>query len=155
MDILQVITAELKTMLVAILPVIELRGAIPFGTALGLTPWESFVFAFIGSLLPVPFLLLLIRPIFKMLGRTARGGRIVEKLRLRSISKSEGVKKYGWLGLVLFVAVPIPGTGVWGGSLLATFLNIRFKTAFPAIALGNLIAGIIVMGLTYGFVSIF
>ncbi|MDO4799851.1 MAG: small multi-drug export protein [Bacillota bacterium] len=138
------------TFLVAALPVIELRGAIPLGVAQGLSPLYAFLAAYAGSMLPVPILLLLIRPVFKMLAHTRTGAKIVNRLSIRSIAHSKGVKKYGFAGLVLFVAIPFPGTGVWSGALAAVLLDIRFRRAFPAIALGNLIAGVIVMALSYG-----
>lgn len=155
MSIFEVLKAELMTLLASTLPVIELRGGIPFGMALGLAPLDSFFFAFLGSLLPAPFILLLIRPVLKRLSHLRFGVWLDRKLHIKATAHSGKVKRYGWLGLAIFVAVPLPGTGVWTGSLIATFLDIRFMKAFPAIAVGNLIAGIAIMMLSGIVVHIF
>lgn len=144
----EIIRAELLTFLVAAVPVIELRGAIPFGLALGLSPISSFVFSYLGSLLPAPFVLLLIRRIIKRFSHLKFFVKLDEKFQIKATAHSENVKKYGWLALAVFVAIPIPGTGVWSGSVIAAFLDIRFKVAFPAIAIGNLVAGIIIMAVS-------
>lgn len=142
--------AIIKTILLSVLPIIELRGAIPVGVAMGLKLSHAFWLAYFGSLLPVPFLLLLTRPIFKFLARSRTGAKIVEAMSLRSIAHSTRVKKYGFWGLIIFVAIPLPGTGVWSGCLASVLLDIRFKEAFPAIAIGNMIAGIAITSITYG-----
>lgn len=145
----------MKIALLAAVPVLELRAAIPYGVAKGLTPQASFLFAYMGSMLPVPFLLLLIKPLFLWLAKNRHGKIVVDKLRLRSLSKSDKVRRYGVFGLVLFVSIPLPGTGVWTGAMIAAFLDIRFKKAFPAIAIGNLIAGSIMMIISYGVLEVF
>ena len=81
--------------------------------------------------------------------------KLVNKLTTRSLEKSGDVQKYGYLGLFIFVAIPLPGTGVWSGSLIASLLNMRFKYAFPAIVLGNVIASIAIMVLSFGVVTVF
>lgn len=136
------------TVLTSMLPIIELRGGIPAGIAMGLCPLRAALFAYIGSLLPAPFLLLLIRPFLKQISHSKIGKKIDDRLKIKATAHSKLVKKYGFLGLVLFVSIPLPGTGVWSGALVATFLDIRFTRAFPAIALGNLIAGFIILSLS-------
>lgn len=150
---LELLSAELKTILIATLPIIELRGAIPVGLSLGLAPLQAFLAAFLGSMLPVPILLLWIKPMLRWMEDIRIFKRFVDRLRLRGIRKSTYIRRYGWLGLVLFVSIPLPGTGVWSGTLAAALLDIRFKIAFPAILCGNLIAGALVLALSHGLMQ--
>ena len=142
-------------MITAALPIIELRGAIPVGIAMGLSPIHATVISFIGSMLPVPILLFGIRPVFNYLRKTKIFRKMIDKLTTRSLRKSDKVQKYGFWGLILLVAIPLPGTGVWSGTLVAALLDMRFKRAFPAILIGNLIAAIAVMALSNGVVKVF
>ena len=112
-------------MLTAALPVIELRGAIPVGISLGLTPVHSATLSFIGSMIPVPIILFTIRPIFNYLKETKLFKNLVHRLTDKSLNKSHKIQKYGAWGLLVFVAIPIPGTGVWSGSLIAALLDMR------------------------------
>jgi uncharacterized membrane protein len=148
------LSIELTVMLTAALPIIELRGAIPVGISLGLSPLHAAILSFIGSMIPVPFILFTIRPIFNYLRRTKTFKKLVYRITDKSLNKSGRIQKYGAWGLLVFVAIPLPGTGVWSGSLAAALLNMRFKWAFPAIFIGNLIAGILIMGLSNGVVKV-
>lgn len=145
----------MKVILTAALPIIELRGAIPFGISLGLNPIHAALLAFIGSMIPVPFILFGIRPIFNYLRKTKLFRKMINKLTDKSMTKSGKIQKYSYWGLLIFVDIPLPGTGVWSGSLAAALLDMRFKWAFPTIFIGNLIAGILIMILSHGFVSVF
>ena len=139
----------------AMVPVFELRGAIPVGVAAGLPFWTVFLTAFLGNLLPVPFLILFTRRVFEWLRtKSALLERFVSRLERKAASKEDLLKKYELLGLCILVAIPLPGTGAWTGSLVAAVFDIRLKHAFPAIARGVLIAGIVVSVVTYG-VTIF
>lgn len=139
----------------AMIPVFELRGAIPVGVAAGLPFWMVFLTALLGNLLPVPFLILFTRRVFEWLRtKSALLERFVSRLERKAAAKEDLLKKYELLGLCILVAIPLPGTGAWTGSLVAAVFDIRLKHAFPAIALGVLIAGIIVSVVTYG-VTIF
>ena len=139
----------------AMVPVFELRGAIPVGVAAGLPFWMVFLTALLGNLLPVPFLILFTRRVFEWLRtKSALLERFVSRLERKAAAKEDLLKKYELLGLCILVAIPLPGTGAWTGSLVAAVFDIRLKHAFPAIALGVLIAGIIVSVVTYG-VTIF
>lgn len=151
--ILNFISIELTVVLTATLPIIELKGAIPVGISLGLSPLHAFILSFFGSMLPVPFILFLIRPVFTYLKKT-RLFKYVNSLEIKSLKKSDMIQKYRYLGLFIFVAIPLPGTGVWTGSLIASLLDMRFKWVFPAILIGNLIAGILIMGLSHGVYNI-
>ena len=139
----------------AMIPVFELRGAIPVGVAAGLPFWMVFLTALLGNLLPVPFLILFTRRVFEWLRiKSALLERFVSRLERKAATKEDLLKKYALLGLCILVAIPLPGTGAWTGSLVAAVFDIRLKHAFPAIALGVLIAGIVVSVVTYG-VTIF
>lgn len=154
-QLLDFLSIELTVMLVAALPVIELRGAIPVGISLGLSPIHATILSFVGSMIPVPFILFTIRPIFNYMKKTKIFKKLVYKLTDRSMNGSVRIQKYGYWGLFLFVSIPLPGTGVWSGSLAAALLDMRFKWAFPTILVGNMIAGTLIMLLSNGVVSVF
>lgn len=149
-ELLNFLSIELTVMLTAALPIIELRGAIPVGIFLGLSPLHSAIISFIGSMIPVPFILFSIRPIFNYLKNTKTFNKLIHKITARSMGGSGKIQKYGVWGLLLFVAIPLPGTGVWSGSLAAALLDMRFKWAFPTIFVGNMIAAMLIMGLSHG-----
>ncbi len=135
------------TFLISMVPVIELRGALPIAEAHGLSQAIAIPVAIVGNLLPVPFIILFIRRIFAWIRhRLPRLDGLVTRLETRAMSKSDKVHKSLFWGLFLFVAIPLPGTGAWTGALIAAMLDIRLKRAFPAIVLGVVTAGII-MGL--------
>ena len=141
----------LQTFLISMVPVIELRGAIPYGVARGLEFWQAIPVAIVGNLVPVPFIILFIKKIFSWMRRYfPKLDGFVSKLENRALSKTDTVKKYAFWGLFLFVAIPLPGTGAWTGALIAAMLEMRVKDAFPAIVLGVLTAGAIVAFVTYG-----
>ena len=134
----------LITFLISMVPVIELRGAIPYGIGFGLEPWVVYVLATVGNLLPIPFILLFIRKILQWMKKYEKLGRIATKLEQRAANKNGRVKKSEFIGLLLFVAIPLPGTGAWTGALIAALMDMRMKRALSAVALGVLTAGIIV-----------
>lgn len=144
------------TALMSMVPVVELRGGIPFGVALGLEHWQALLAAMVGNIIPLPFIVVYIRRIFQWMRKhMPRLDRVVDKLETKAHLKGSSVSKYKYLGLMIFVAIPLPGTGGWTGALVAAFLDMRLKRAMPAMMLGVLIAGILVTGITYGFTSIF
>ena len=151
-NLIQKITA---TVFVSMAPVVELRGGIPFGTALGLAPNVAMIAAVIGNLIPVPFIILFIRRIFQRMKRAQTLGRVAEYFEAKAEVRSEKVTRYRKFGLCIFVAVPLPGTGAWMGALIAALLGMKLGDSLAAIAAGVIIAGILVTGLTYGFVSLF
>ena len=133
------------------IPVIELRVAIPIGVAAGLSPWLAIPVAIIGNLIPVPFIILFIRKVFAwMRKKMPRLDGVVTRLEQRAENKKETVLRYEFWGLFVFVAIPLPGTGAWTGALIAAMLDMRLKKAMPSITLGVLTAGIIVAFVTYG-----
>ena len=138
------------TFLISMLPVLELRGGIPYGVAHGLTYYEAALAACLGNMFPVPFIIVLIRKIFTWLKTFPKLKQLIEKLEQRGHIKGRLVRKYRMPGLVILVAVPLPGTGAWTGALAAAMLDMRLRTAVPAILLGVCIAAAIVLALTYG-----
>ena len=134
----------LITFLISMVPVIELRGAIPYGMAQGLAPWLACAVSIVGNMLPVPFILLFIRKFLHWMKRYPRLGRIAEKLERRASNKSGRVQKSELIGLCLLVAIPLPGTGAWTGALVAALMEMRLKRALPTIFLGVVLAGIVV-----------
>ena len=141
----------LVTFFISMVPVVELRGAIPIGTANGLPLWVAIAISIIGNLIPVPFIIIFIRKIFTWLRRKSQGlNHLVTRLENRATKKSDVVQRYAFWGLFVLVAIPLPGTGAWTGSLVAAMLDMRLKRAFPAIALGVVTAGAIVAFVTYG-----
>lgn len=148
--------AYFVTLIVSMIPVIELRGAIPLGVGLGLSHFDAMWVSMLGNMLPVPFIILFIRPIFKWMTRKSEKlGRVVEKLEARAEGKWDKVHKYQFFGLAIFVGIPLPGTGAWTGALIAAVMDMRLRTALPSITLGVVMAGLLVTGITYGFTSIF
>lgn len=141
----------LITFFIGMVPIIELRGAIPIGVGMGLTYFESFICSFIGNIIPIYFIVKYIRPLFDFFGRWKPFKKIIDyatEKATKNIENNERLQNYTALGLFLFVAIPLPGTGAWIGSLIANFLNIPLKKAIPPIVAGVLTAGIIVLTIT-------
>lgn len=143
------------TFLISMVPVLELRAAIPAGVIAGLPIPVALLVSVIGNLVPIPFIILFIRKIFKwMQSKSERLARIVKHFEDKAESKKEQVLKYQFWGLMIFVAIPLPGTGAWTGALIAAMLDMQLKRAFPSIAMGVLTAACIVTILTYGVSSL-
>ena len=160
MDTLQWLTETefgkcIFTMLVSMVPIIELRGGLPFGVALGLPYHLAFPAAVLGNLIPAPFIIVYIRRIFELMRKyLPRLNGLVDQLEEKAHLKGQKVQKYQYIGLWLFVAIPLPGTGAWTGALVAAMLDMQLKRAFPSIALGVAAAGLIVTMATYGVKAI-
>lgn len=153
---MELIIDYLKIFAMSMVPVLELRGALIWAAADGLDPVLSYIVCVIGNTLPVPFLIMFVRPIFEwMKKRTAWMRNIAEKLEAKAADKSDVIKKYEMLGLFFLVAIPLPGTGAWTGSLVAAVLGMRVKHSFPMIFLGVMAAGVIMTLGAFGVVSIF
>lgn len=145
---------SILTILLSMVPVIELRGALPIATeAYNLNFWYSLVICVIGNLIPVPFIIIFIKKIFAwMRSINSKLDSLVTRLEKRAEDKSEVVNKYAFWGLFILVAIPLPGTGAWTGALVAAMLDMDMKRAFPAIALGVMGAAVIVAIVTKGIV---
>ncbi len=144
----------LKTLFIGMLPVLEIRGAIPVGVAAGLDPWSAFFVGFVGNMLPVPFLILLTRKMIEWMKKHHILDKLTSFLERKGSQKAQTVQKYSFWGLFILVAIPLPGTGAWTGALVASLLDMRLKRALPAIAMGVIVAGLIVLLATYGVVSV-
>ncbi|MFG6353602.1 MAG: small multi-drug export protein [Oscillospiraceae bacterium] len=143
------------TVLVSMIPVVELRGGIPFGAAAGLPVWAACIAAVIGNLIPVPFIIVYIRRIFQwMREKMPRLNRMVDALERKAHLKGQKVSKYKYLGLAIFVAIPLPGTGAWTGSLAAAFLDMPLRRAIPSIVAGVVVAGLAISILTFGIANL-
>ena len=148
---------ELIAFIISMVPILELRGGLlAAGPALLDIPmWQAIPICVVGNLIPIPFILLLITKIFDWMKGTRKLKPIVEKLEKKAMSKSDQIEKYEFWGLMIFVGIPLPGTGAWTGALIAALLGIRFRKAFPAIVLGVCLAAFIMTVLSYGFLGIF
>lgn len=144
------IPAELIAFVVSIFPVLELRGGMIAARLLEIDFIKAFIICYIGNMIPIPFILLFIKKIFAVMRKNKHLAKIVKKLEERSDKKKGTMEKYKEWGLLLFVAIPLPGTGGWTGALIAALMDLRFKKSLPIIALGVLIAGIIMSLVTYG-----
>lgn len=140
----------IMTFFISMVPVIELRGAIPIGVGAGLPFWVAVLVSVVGNLVPVPFIIIFIKKIFAfMREKMPKLDGLVTRLENKANSKSETVQRYAFWGLFIFVAIPLPGTGAWTGALIAAMLEMPLKKAFPSILLGVFSAGAIVTFITY------
>lgn len=144
------VSHELICFFISMLPILEIRGGMIAAKILGLNFTKAFIICYAGNMIPVPLILLFIRRIFNLLKKSDKIERIIEKVEARSMRKADKIKKYRLWGLLLFVAIPLPGTGSWTGALIADLFDIRIKHSLPILAFGVIIAGFIMSGLTYG-----
>lgn len=143
---------ELIVFMVSMIPVLELRGSLLAAGFLEMEFLSTFIIAVIGNILPIPFILLFIDKIFAWLKKT-RFKNLVEKLENKALSKSDQIKKYGKVGLFIFVAIPLPGTGAWTGSLIASLFRMKIKDSLPWIFLGVVVAGLIMSLISFGMIK--
>ena len=141
--------------LISMLPIIELRGAIPIGVAIGLPWYLNMIVSIIGNMLPVPFILLFSVKAFEFMKKHNIIVKFIEKIENRAKKRSEGLATGEFIGLMLFVAIPFPGTGAWTGALIAALLQFNRKRSFVYIGLGVVIAAVIMTLASYGVISLF
>lgn len=146
------ISREVIVFIISLFPILELRGGILAGYAMGMEFLPTFCIAFIGNLLPIPFILRFIIFIFEVLKKTPMR-KFVAWCETRAEEKSETIRKYAYWGIFLFVAIPLPGTGAWMGALIAVLLHMSPRKVFPVIAVGVFTAGIIVSALSFGLLN--
>lgn len=151
-DLLEIINKEAMVISMAALPVVELRGAIPVAISMGFHPLHAYILALIGSTIPAPVILIAFRPVIGFLKQRVSSS-FAERVINRLSRKGERIKRYYIAGLFLFVAIPLPSTGVWTGSMAAALLGMRILHALPAILLGNVVAGLIVLVISYGLLG--
>lgn len=144
------IPPQLVAFAISLFPVLELRGGMIAARLLEIPFLQAFIICYVGNMLPIPFILLFIRKIFAWMRKFKAFAKIVDKMEERSEKKKGTIQKYKEWGLLLFVAIPLPGTGGWTGALIAALMDLRFKKCLPIIALGVFIAGLIMSLITYG-----
>ena len=146
----------ISTFLISMVPIVELRAGLPYGIALGLDYPLALTAAVLGNMVPVPFIVIYIQRIFAWLRRhwSALDG-LITRLESRADVKGEKVRRYGSLGLLILVAIPLPGTGAWTGALVAALLDLPLRRAVPVIFAGVCIAAAIMTGITFGVIHIF
>jgi uncharacterized membrane protein len=152
------LTAPLPQLIIIIFmsmaPVIELKGSIIAGLAMGYPLWEVFIVAWVFSSLPSPFIMALLKPLMKRLRELPRVRAFIDRRISRSLEKADLIRKYSLAGLFFFVAIPLPGTGVWTGSIISSILGLDARRSAAVIALGNLVAGIAVLTVFNGLFGI-
>ena len=139
--------------IISMIPILELRDGMLAASLLKISMVKGIVLCVIGNIIPVPFILLFITPIFNWMKGTRIFKPMVEKMETKALKKRDQVEKYEFWGLVLFVGIPLPGTGAWTGSLLASLLGIKFKKAFPAVIVGICLATVIMTVISYGILG--
>ncbi len=149
---LDIVGEELCVFFCSMIPIIELRGAIPMGFAFGLPWWQSYLLAVIGNMLPVPFILLLIKAVITWMTKSKVKffNKVAAWLNKRVEKRRDKIEKYSFWGVCLFVAVPLPVTGAWTGSLVAAMMDMKFWKAFFSCLFGVMIAGVIMTLISYG-----
>lgn len=148
-----VFSKEIVVFIISMLPILELRGGVLAGYFMDLPVWSTSLISVVGNLLPIPFILMFIERIFTFLLSHHWGEKLVHKIKDRALTKSDSIQKAEFWGLLIFVAIPLPGTGAWTGALVAEMLQIDRKKAFIAIALGVVGALVIMLTLSYGVLN--
>ena len=144
------IPPQLVAFAISLCPILELRGGMIAARLLGLPFIQAFIICYVANMIPIPFILLFIKKIFAWMRKFPKFAKIVDKMEERSEKKKGTIEKYKEWGLLLFVAIPLPGTGGWTGSLIAALLDLRIKKCLPIVSLGVFIAGLIMSLITYG-----
>lgn len=154
---LNTVGEELCVFFCSMIPIIELRGAIPLGAALGLPWWQSYLLSVIGNMLPVPFILLLIKAVITWMSgsKVKFFNKIADFLLKRVEKRRDKIEKYSFWGVCLFVAVPLPVTGAWTGSLVAAMIDMKFWKALLSCLFGVMIAGVVMTLISYGTLAVF
>ena len=144
---------NLVIFIISLMPILELRGGLIAASLLKLNFFTSFIICFIGNLIPIPFILYFITPLFDKLKKTKLLNKLVTKLENKANKKKDSIEKKEFIGLLLFVGIPLPGTGAWTGSLIAAMINMDKKKALLATILGVILAGIIMSIFSYGILG--
>ncbi|MBQ2667108.1 MAG: small multi-drug export protein [Clostridia bacterium] len=150
----EIIPAELTVFVISLMPILELRGGLVAAKLLGVDLIPAMIIGFIGTILPTPFILLFIRKIFDWM-RNTKLVKLVDKLETKGRSKFAQIEKYKTFGLLLFVGVPLPGTGAWTGSLAAALMKMPFKNAMISVIGGTLLADLLMAIFSYGLLGMF
>lgn len=141
---------ELVIFIISLFPILELRGGLIAAALLQVPYWKALLICMVGNIIPIPFILLLIEKIFNIMKKHKATAKIVNFLETKTLKKRAQIDRWGFWGLVLFVGIPLPGTGGWTGALLASLLRIPIKKSAPAIGIGIILAAAIMSFVTYG-----
>ena len=154
---LNTVGEELCVLFCSMIPIIELRGAIPMGAIFALPWWQSYILSVIGNMLPVPIILLFVKAVIVWMGksRVKFFNRVADFLNKRVEKRRGKIEKYSFWGVCLFVAVPLPVTGAWTGSLVAAMIDMKFWKALLSCLLGVMIAGVVMTLISYGALAVF
>lgn len=147
------VSKEAVVFIISMIPILELRGGLIVSKLIQVPITTAIPLCIIGNIIPIPFILLFIKQIFKWMKKIRIFRGLVEKLEAKAMGKSDNIKKYEFWGLVLFVGIPLPGTGAWTGSLIAALLDVDFKKAVLAELLGIAIATVIMSIFSYGLLG--
>lgn len=150
----QYISKEAVVFLISMIPILELRGGLVVSKLIGVPLLTAIPLCIVGNIIPIPFILLFIKQIFKWLKKVPLCEKVVVKLENRALGKSDSIRRYEFWGLALFVGIPLPGTGAWTGSLIAALLNIDLKKAILAELVGVVLATVIMSIFSYGLLEI-
>ena len=154
---LNTVGEKLCVLFCSMIPIIELRGAIPMGAIFGMPWWQSYVLSVVGNMLPVPIILLFVKTVldFMLRCRVKFFNKVAAYVYGKAEKNRAKIEKYSFWGVAIFVGIPLPMTGAWTGSLVAAFINMKFWRAFFSALIGVLAAGVIMTLVSYGFVAIF
>ena len=149
----QFISPEGAVFIISMIPILELRGGLLAASLLKISAAKALPICIVGNIIPIPFILLFIRQIFKWMKKTKLFRGLIIKMENRAIGKSDQIKRYEFLGLLLFVGIPLPGTGAWTGALIASLLEVDIKKSSIAILCGLFMASAIMYIVSYGIVG--
>ena len=149
----QLISPEGAVFIISMIPILELRGGLLAASLLKISAAKALPICIVGNIIPIPFILLFIRQIFKWMKKTKTFRGLITKLENRAMGKSDQIKRYEFLGLLLFVGIPLPGTGAWTGALIASLLEVDIKKSSIAILCGLFMASAIMYIVSYGIVG--
>ena len=153
---LNIVGEELCVFFCSMLPIIELRGAIPLGAGLGLPWWQTYLIAVAGNMLPVPIILLFVKSVLNWMAkcRVKLFNKVAGKMFEKAERNRDKIERYAFWGLTLFVAIPLPATGAWTGTLVAALFDMKFWKSVLAALLGVLIAGVVMTLISYGVAAV-
>jgi uncharacterized membrane protein len=149
------VNKDVLIFIISMMPILELRGGLIAASILKIPFLRALIICLIGNILPTPFILLFLNYIFDLLSKWKATKKLVDWLKNKTLKKRETIDKYGYLGILLFVGIPLPGTGMWTGSMLVVLLGLDRKKSIPYIILGILMASVIMSIVSYGVLGNF
>jgi uncharacterized membrane protein len=149
------VNKDILVFIISMMPILELRGGLIAASILKIPFVKALIICLIGNILPIPFILFFLNYVFDLLSKWKVTKKLVDWIKKRTLSKKDTLEKYGYLGILLFVGIPLPGTGMWTGSMLVVFLGMNKKKAIPYIILGILLASVIMSIVSYGVLGNF